>query len=198
MHDHDETKPEASPKQDAAAGEKEAPEKKASGADDEFEYDENGEIIIPEPEFDEDDDFTDDESEDEEEPEEDEESEDDGESEDEEEPEDEESEDEESEDEESESEESDGKKSGERRGGRRKKSDDAQEAETAEEEKNWKKKPAAEPEPDAEKKKLCAKSSNRSADWRKGAIKAMGGGRRGRPGTRPCQNRGGSRRQDRG
>lgn len=173
MHDHDETKPETSPKQDAATGEKEAPEKKASGADDEFEYDENGEIVIPEPEFDEDDDFSDDESEDEEEPEEDEESEDDGESEDEEEPEDEESEDEESEDEESESEESDGKKA-ESAEAEEEKSDDAQEAETAEEEKP-EEKPAAEPEPDAEKETL-RKELESLRRLAKGAIKAMGAG----------------------
>lgn len=171
MHDHDETKPEASQKQDAAAGEKEAPEKKASGADDEFEYDENGEIIIPEPEFDEDDDFSDDESEDEE-PEEDEESEDDGESEDEE-GEDDESEDEESEDEESEGEESDGKEA-EGAEAEEEKSDDAQEAETAEEEKP-EEKPAAKPEPDAEKETL-RKELESLRRLAKGAIKAMGAG----------------------
>lgn len=171
MHDHDETKPEASPKQDAAAGEKEAPEKKASGADDEFEYDENGEIIIPEPEFDEDDDFSDDdfsddESEDEE-PEEDEESEDDGESEDEE------GEDDESEDEESEGEESDGKEA-ESAEAKEEKSDDAKEAETAEEKKP-EEKPAAEPEPDAEKEAL-RKELESLRRLAKGAIKAMGAG----------------------
>lgn len=171
MHDHDETKPEASQKQDAAAGKKEAPEKKASGADDEFEYDENGEIIIPEPEFDEDDDFSDDESEDEE-LEEDEESEDDGESEDEE-GEDGESEDEESEGEESEGEESDGKEA-EGAEAEEEKSDDAQEAETAEEEKP-EEKPAAEPEPDAEKETL-RKELESLRRLAKGAIKAMGAG----------------------
>lgn len=155
MHDHDETKPEASPKQDAAAGEKEAPEKKASGADDEFEYDENGEIVIPEPEFDEDDDFSDDESEDEEQEED--ESEDDGES-----------EDDEGEDDESEDEESEGAEAEEE------KSDDAQEAETAEEEKP-EEKPAAEPEPDAEKETL-RKELESLRRLAKGAIKAMGAG----------------------
>ena len=120
MHDHDETKPEnkeltdlqeqipsESPRRNAATGKKDAPEKKAAGDDDEFEYDENGEIVIPEPEFDEDDDFTDDDSEDEE-PEEDEEGDDDGKSDDEEDD-DEEDDDEEDNDEESEGEESDGK-----------------------------------------------------------------------------------------
>lgn len=165
MHEHDETKPETSPKQDAAAGEKEAPEKKASGADDEFEYDENGEIVIPEPEFDEDN-FSDDESEDEE-PEEDEESEDDGESDDEE------GEDDESEDEESEGEENDGKEA-EGAEAEEEKSDDAKEAETAEEKKP-EEKPAAEPEPDAEKEAL-RKELESLRRLAKGAIKAMGAG----------------------
>lgn len=165
MHEHDETKLETSPKQDAAAGEKEAPEKKASGADDEFEYDENGEIVIPEPEFDEDN-FSDDESEDEE-PEEDEESEDDGESDDEE------GEDDESEDEESEGEENDGKEA-EGAEAEEEKSDDAKEAETAEEKKP-EEKPAAEPEPDAEKEAL-RKELESLRRLAKGAIKAMGAG----------------------
>ena len=166
MHDQDETKPEASPKQDAAAGEKEAPEKKASGADDEFEYDENGEIVIPEPEFDEDDDFTDDDSEDEEQEED--ESEDDGESEDEEGDDEEDDEDEESEGGESDGKEAEGAEAEEE------KSDDAKEAKTAEEKKP-EEKPAAEPEPDAEKEAL-RKELESLRRLAKGAIKAMGAG----------------------
>lgn len=175
MHDHDETKPEnkeltdlqeqiqpESPRQKAATGEKEAPEKKAAGADDEFEYDENGEIVIPEPEFDEDDDFTDDDSEDEE---------DDDESEDEE-SEDEEPEDEESEYEESEGEESDGKEA-ESAEAEEEKCDDVKEAETAEEKPD--EKPAAEPESDTEKEAL-RKELESLRRLAKGAMKAMGAG----------------------
>ncbi len=155
MHDHDEIKPEAPLKQDAAAGEKEAPEKKAAG-DDEFEYDENGEIVIPEPKFDEDD-FADDESEDEEEPEEDEESEEDGDG-----------DDEEDEEDEDEGEEAEGAEEEEE------KSDDAKEEEKPEEEKP-EEKPAAESETDAEKEAL-RKELEALRRLAKGAIKAMGAG----------------------
>ena len=178
MHDHDETKPEnkeltdlqeqipsESPRRNAATGKKDAPEKKAAGDDDEFEYDENGEIVIPEPEFDEDDDFTDDDSEDEE-PEEDEEGDDDGKSDDEE------DDDEEDNDEESEGEESDGKEA-EGAEAEEEKSDDAKEAETAEEKPD--EKPAAEPEPDTEKEAL-RKELESLRRLAKGAMKAMGAG----------------------
>lgn len=56
MHENDKIMPEG--KKGTAEKEKEAPEKEPADSEDEFEYDENGEIIIPEVEYD--DDFTDD------------------------------------------------------------------------------------------------------------------------------------------